>query len=143
MSNNYYFRNKKAYDKYLNIINLRDHHIEQILDFIASTLNDDEDVRKEMKEDLIEIANVPETYDLHIGQTSGSFKMLLHIQEEYQTVNEMEAYYQKNKKELEIVDESDCVLTWEELLLIIKAPGTDRSSLIDNEGNNWLDSDFI
>ncbi|MGV2887560.1 hypothetical protein [Paenibacillus taichungensis] len=82
--------------------------------------------------------------EIHIGQYAASSCLLMRQDKLYKTVAEMEAFYLKNKTLLDIVDECDRTITWEQLQtrLLSAGPRFGHRYMKDEAGYTWTDEEF-
>lgn len=82
--------------------------------------------------------------EIHIGQYAAQSCLLMRQDNFYKSVEEMEAFYLKNKEGLEIVDEYDRVITWEQLQrrLLSAGPRAGHRYIKDETGFTWSMDEF-
>ncbi|RRJ54935.1 hypothetical protein EHV15_35790 [Paenibacillus oralis] len=82
--------------------------------------------------------------EIHIGQYAAHSCLLMRQDTFYKSVIEIEAFYLKNKDNLEIVDECDRTITWAQLQtrLLSAGPRFGHRYIEDEAGYTWSKEEF-
>lgn len=128
MGTNYYFTLKKQ----------KHQELYQMLNILLN---------KNLQSILLTEVNSLLNKEIHIGKTSLSFRPLFQKTDYFKSIKELKAFYEKNKNDLDIINEYNTALTWQEFeeLVISKQDGRfneDYGYYFDEDGYWFYTKEF-